>query len=323
MDEIKYLIGDSRKVLSRFDSKSVQSIYLDPPFNSSRKYRLTSCDKSIGFDDLFKTDEAYIKLIEPVLKESVRLLKDSGTLFFHISAEQMLIPHMLCAKYFPNVSPIFWKRSRSKNNTKKKLGACTDVIFRCTFSNSKFNMVYQELDEKYARDSYKNEDERGQYALGHICYTRTQAPDPIKRKDRYYTLINDGIEYTPKYGWRLSREDLNSLIDDGRVHFPSKSGSNPYKKIYKHESLGKPATDLWDDIHSLAMGTEERVYPTQKPTALLERLIKMSTDEGDLVLDPFAGSGTTGIVSRNLKRKCLLVDKNKQALRTFEQRLKS
>jgi|TARA_R110002020_G_scaffold83372_4_gene206510 DNA modification methylase len=316
-------LGDSRDLLKQVESESIQAIYFDPPFNSNRKYRLTSEDESVGFDDIFNSDEDYVSLVEPMVKECARSLKKDGSFFFHISADQMLIPNMICSKYFRKVQPIFWKRSRSKNNVKTKLGACTDVIFWCSHSEKpKFNMVYQPLDAYYAENSYKNKDARGNYALGHVCYTRTQAPDPIKTPSRYYELVHEGTTYKPQYGWRMSEENLKALVEDDRIHFPSKKG-NPYKKIYAHESKGKPSTDYWDDVHSIAMGSEERVYPTQKPVALLKRIIEMSTDPGDMVLDPVAGSGTTGVAASLLDRNYTLFDISEDAIEACKRRIKN
>ena len=316
----KIALGDSKELLMEVETESMQSIYLDPPFNSDRKYRLTSLDDSIGFDDVFGSDEEYISLIEPILKECARSLKKDGSLFFHISADQMLIPNMLCAKYFKKVQPIFWKRSRSKNNTKTKLGACTDVIFWCSHSDKpKFNMVYQPLDAYYAANSYNNKDSRGNYALGHVCYTKTQAPDRSTSK-RYYKLEHKGKTYEPQYGWRMSKEDLQKLVGDNRIHFPTRKGK-PYKKIYSHESKGKASTDYWDDLSSIAMGSEERVYPTQKPLSLMRRIIEMSTDKGDMVLDPFAGSGTTGVAASLLGREYTLFDISEDAIATTNRRI--
>lgn len=315
-------LGDSRVLLEQIQEESVQAVYFDPPFNSSRKYRLTSSEDSIGFDDIFETDDDYIKLIEPLVKESARVIKKDGSFFFHISADQMLIPHMVCSKYFKKIQPIFWKRSRSKNNTKSKLGACTDVIFWCSHSDKpKFNMIYQPLDSYYAENSYKNKDDRGNYALGHVCYTKTQAPDKSK-SDRYYQITHNNKTYNPTYGWRMSKEDLEALIADNRIHFPEKKG-NPYKKIYMHESSGKPSTDYWDDLHSIAMGSEERVYPTQKPVSLMKRIIEMSTDEGDIILDPCAGSGTTGVAASNTGRNYILFDISQDAIEACERRIKN
>jgi len=312
-------LGDSRDLLLELKEKSVQSIYFDPPFNSSRIYSLSTED-NLGFNDKFSSRDEYTALIEPMIKSMTKILKSNGSFFYHISAAEMLAAHYLCDKYFKRVQPIFWRRSRSKNNIKNKLGACTDVIFWCSnVDKPKFNMVYQPLDSYYFENSYKNNDSRGFYALGHLVYTKTQS---TKNIERLYSIEHEGRTYAPESGWRLSKEDLLSLIKDDRVHFPSKLKGNPYKKLYKHESPGKPCTDIWDDIHSIAQGSQPRLYPTQKPTALLERIIKMSTDEGDVVLDPVAGGGTTGVVASGLNRKFILFDKNEEAVEICKTRLK-
>ena len=251
--------GDALKLLKELDDSSTNCVYFDPPFNTGRVFRLAS-NSEIGFNDVWETDNDYVNLIEPVLVELKRVMKKDASLFFHISAAEMFIPEMLCRKHFKNVQPIFWKKSRSKNNIKKKLGATIDVIFWCCDNkNKKFNMVYQPLDAYYAENSYKNKDERGFYALGHLVNGRQRKST---NPDRLYSYTRDDRTWQPENGWRLSKEDLLSLIEENRVHFPKGKG-NLYRKIYKHESKGKPATDLWDDIHSIAQGGYSRVYPTK------------------------------------------------------------
>ena len=252
----KFVCADSREALKSIPHNSVDCVYMDPPFNSNATYRLNPSSE-LGFEDKFKDGESYTALVEPMLANISRILKKEGSLFFHISAAEMLIPQFLCNKYFKRVQPIFWKKSRSKNNVKNKLGATIDVIFWCSNSKKpKYNIIYQPLDEYYANNSYKNSDERGNYALGHVVYTATQK---TTNPDRLYSVVHEGVTYSPPTGWRLSQEDLQNLINDNRIHFPSKAGANPYKKIYKHESKGKPCTDLWDDLHSIAQGGESRV----------------------------------------------------------------
>ena len=318
MKEIK--LGDSRELLKGVATESVQCCYFDPPFNSDRNYfiKVGDSEEELGFEDKFKDDE-YVGLIEPMLVEIKRALKPDGSFFFHISASSLLIPLMLCQKHFERTQIITWKRSRSKNNIKNKLGACVDMIIWCSKDKKpKFNMVYQPLDEYYAKNSYKTKDNRGYYALGHIVYTASQR---TKNEKRLYSIEYNNKTYSPQNGWRMSKEDLEKLISEDRIHFPSKKGANPYKKIYKHESLGKPCTDLWDDIHSISQGSEKRQYPTQKPAKLLERIIKMSTSEGDIVLDPVAGSGTTGVTAQRMNRVYILFDKNPKSIEICKKRI--
>ena len=95
-----------------------------------------------------------------------------------------------------------------------------------------------------------------------------------------------------------------------------------YKKLYKHETKGKPLSNLWDDIHYITRTTQdERLYPTQKPATLLKRIIELSSDPGDWVLDPVAGSGTTGTAAQSLGRSTTLIDSNPEAIKIMRNRL--
>ena len=310
--------GDSLSLLNEVEKLTIQTIYFDPPFNTQKVWTLAPDDKT-GFSDIWESNQTYINFVEPLVKKCKEKLKENGSFFFHISAEQMLIPQMICNKYFKRVQPIFWKKSRSKNNVKNKLGTAIDVVFWCSkVLKPKFNRVYQELDSYYAENSYKNKDEKGNYALGHIVYTKTQKTE---NKNRLYSVEHEGVTYAPKNGWRMSEEKLKTLIKENRIYFPKKPNANLYKKIYKHESKGKPCMDLWDDIHSIAQGLEKRIYPTEKPEKLLERIIEMSSDEGDIILDPVAGSGTTGIVAKRMGRNYVLFDINPDAIKIMKSRI--
>jgi site-specific DNA-methyltransferase (adenine-specific) len=302
--------GDSLELLKSVEKNSIQTIYFDPPFNSGRDYKL-AVGSEIGFSDEWDSDSQYEAWIENFVILCKDTLKKDGTFFFHISAAEMFIPEKICRRNFKYVQPIFWKKSRSKNNVKKKLGATIDIIFKCSMAKQPcFNMVYQPLNEYYAKNSYKNKDSRGNYALGHLVNDKTRK---TTNKKRLYTFEIGDRSWTPSNGWRLSEEDLQALLDDERVHVP-KGKANLYRKIYKHESKGKPCTDLWDDIHSIAQGAKDaRKYPTAKPVPLLERIIKMSSNEGDIILDPVAGSGTTGVAAKNLNRNYILFDINTDA----------
>ena len=117
-----------------------------------------------------------------------------------------------------------------------------------------------------------------------------------------------------------TRQNLLFYLKKHFLVFQNKK-SNLYKKLYKDESPGKPCMNLWDDIYSITQGKEKRLYPTAKPVQLLERIIKMTTNEGDMILDPMSGSGTTGEACKNLNRKCILIDKNEEAIEIIKLRL--
>ena len=175
-------------------------------------------------------------------------------------------------------------------------------------------MVYQEKDKTYLENSFKNSDERGNYSLGHLVTEAT------KNSGYKYDIDVEGRNFNPPAGWRIKKEELEKLINDNRVHVPKTKKGNLYKKIYLSENPGKPCTDLWDDIHSISQGAELRNYPTAKPVKLLERLIQISTNEGDLILDPMCGSGTTGDAANNLRRNCILNDVNNKVVNIVKSR---
>jgi DNA modification methylase len=314
--DIEFRNADCLKELPNIVDGSIDTIYLDPPFDSNRIYKLSS-ESDVGFNDKWKEEE-YEHFIQEVLDLCFLKLKPTGTLFFHISAEKMFVPQKLLREKFTIIQPIFWKRCRSKNNVTSKLGATIDIIFKCNKSKkTKFRSVQQAKDEKYLANSYNHSDEeRGNYALGHLV------TEPSKKGYMYDYEFN-GILYQPKSGWRIKKEELDILKAENRLHIPKTKNSKLYKKIYLSENPGKPCTDLWDDIHSIAQGNELRKYPTAKPVGLLERIIQLSTDEGDLVLDPMCGSGTTGEACAKLNRKCILMDKNEEVKPILEARFAS
>lgn len=297
-----FIRGDCLEKLDDVADASITTIYLDPPFDSGRDYKM-SADDATGFSDTWKGDD-YKTFITQVIDKCVPKLTGDGTLFFHISADRMFIPETILREKFKNVTPIFWKKCRSKNNVKTKLGATIDIIFKCTNSKKpKFNVVYQSRNKKYLENSFNNTDARGKYSLGHLVTENT-------KKGYMYSFEFNGKVFNPISGWRIKKEELSKLRDDNRLHPPKTEKSKLYKKIYLHETEGKPCTDLWDDIHSIGQGSELRSYPTAKPVKLLERIVSISSDEGDMVLDPMCGSGTTGRACKNLNRKCILIDRN-------------
>jgi DNA modification methylase len=308
-DNVDLYIGDSFEISIK---NKFRMIYFDPPFNSDRDYKLNS-DSKLGFIDKW-TDVDYETFVSKNIDKLYDLLENNGTLFFHISSSCMYIPEKILRNKFKFVEPIFWKKCRSKNNVKHKLGSVVDIIWKCNkIQKCKFNLVTQEKDETYLKNSFKNEDNRGNYSLGHLVTENT------KKGYNYEIKIGDKT-YNPKSGWRIKESDLKKLIEEDRIHIPTKKDAKLYKKIYLHENPGKPCTDLWDDIHSISQGNEIRKYPTAKPIKLLERLIEITTDKGDYVYDPMCGSGTTAEASHNLNRKCIINDINPDIIEIVKSR---
>ena len=313
--EFSIQIADSIDHLAELEME-FQAIYLDPPYDLSRTHRYSAVLDGPEFKDTWDGDEYSIWLDRLVTACKSVLAKD-GTLFLHMSAEQSLVPEMILYKHFSKVEKIFWQKAHGKNTVKNKCGAVVDIIFMASSNKRKFNLVYIPLDGYYFENSYKQKDERGFYALGAIKHDKT-------RKGHFYTVTHPdtGETYDVPYGWRFPEEEMQRMISEDRIHFPKLKGATLYKKLYKHESKGKPLSNLWDDVHYITRtDQDQRFYPTQKPFKLLRRIIAISTDPGDWVLDPVAGSGTTGAAALSLGRNAYMIDINKDAEPIIQERL--
>lgn len=313
----QFILGDSLEVIKELDP-IYTVIYLDPPFCSGRDYKFSRFEKQHGFSDKW-SDGEYENWLDKLILECKSKLKKDGTLFFHISAELSQVPEKVLRRHFMKVEPIFWKKAHGKNTVKNKLGSVIDIIFKASNSNPKFNLLYVPLNEKYFENSYNNKDEHGNYALGSLRHDKT-------RSGYFYVIKKNGITYDAPYGWKITETKMNELIKQNRIHYSKpKSGTNIgtlYKKLYKHECKGKPLSNLWDDISYITRTVkDERLYPTQKPVELLKRIILLSSDKGDWILDPVAGSGTTGVAALQLGRNVTLIDINKDCEKIIKQRI--
>lgn len=312
----KYTVGSAFELLEK-DTNTYQCIYLDPPYASGRDYKFADKDENAAFTDKF-TPEKYKEWLSKLIGLCKKRLSKDGTLWFHIAAEYSFIPEQVLHDEFKEIEKNFWKKSHGKNTVKNKMGAVIDVIFRCYNSTPIFNLQYVPLDAYYFENSYRNRDDIGLYALGSLRFDKT-------RSGNNYEITNDGITYKAPYGWKVKKAEMERLISEKRIHFVppnDKREGNLYKKLYKAECKGKPLSNLWDDISYITRTQQDpRTYPTQKPLKLLQRIISISTNKGDLVLDPTAGSGTTGVACKTLGRHCRLMDINADAKKIFEKRL--
>lgn len=313
---VEYNVGNAFEILEK-DTRMYKCIYLDPPYASGRDYKFAEKDETAAFTDKF-TPEKYKEWISHLIALCKKRLTKDGTLWFHIAAEYSFIPEQVLQSEFKEVEKNFWKKSHGKNTVKNKMGSVIDIIFRCYNSTPIFNLQYVPLDAYYFKNSYRNKDERGLYALGSLRFDKT-------RSGNNYEIINDGITYTAPYGWKIRKEEMERLISENRIHFVQPNTNregNLYKKLYKTECKGKPLSNLWDDISYITRSQQDpRTYPTQKPLKLLQRIISISTNKGDLVLDPTAGSGTTGVACSTLERNCYLIDINEDAKKIFDKRM--
>lgn len=307
--EVKILHGDSITELSNHIQK-YNLIYLDPPYDTGRVFTISHSER-LGFDDCWSKNE-YIDWLDSLIQSCKARLESNGVLCLHISAENSFVAELVLNKHFKNINKIFWKRCHGKNTVKNKLGAVIDIIFECCDGKKKFNLIKIPLGETVW--AFKNKDTVGNYSLGALKHDKT-------RNGHHYTIEHDGVIYETKNGWKIEESKMHELIAQNRVHYSAKA-KMLYRKLYEHEHEGKPLSNMWDDIHSITRTTKDpRLYPTQKPYKLLERIISLYTDKGDWVLDPVAGSGTTGFVAKSMLRNVTLIDKNIDAIKIIKNRL--
>jgi len=342
-------LGDCLNVLrDNVPDESVDLIYNDPPFNSKRDYNIFFDDKEIqtqriAFEDTWtlkniqdslaelhtlKTDYLYFLLLTyqkvaphafPYLTmmslrilEMHRVLKPTGSFYLHCDPTMSHYLKTACDIIFGEKNyrnEISWKRSNPKSHTTNNIPNCRDIIFRYTKSDDfTFNKVFQPLEDDYVEKAYRYVDDSGRkYRLLPLLNPNDNRPNLT------YEFL--GV----KRVWRWTRERMQKAYEEGLV-VQLKEGSVPQYKKYLDESEGRTITNDWNDIDQ-ASGNESLGYPTQKPKALLERIIKASSNEGDTVLDGFSGCGTTVDAAEGLHRNWIGIDISPIAISLVKRRL--
>lgn len=293
--------------------QSFDLIYMDPPFGLQRDFKMLEQNgEEKGFSDNWESFDEYISWYADIINKSWNKLNKNGWIYLHnnfIGNALVLskVDKEIRDSFYTNIS---WKRSGPKNNIKNGWGNIVDSIMVMKKGNPYFEVEYTDLDPKYEKNSFKNKDERGYYALAKTTGEKSRPGRKFEYK-----------EYNPEYGWRVSEDMLIEMDKQNLLHF----GKNMiYKKIYLEDNKGVPVQNLWDDVYFISRSeTNKRKYPTQKPLKLLERIIKSSCPENGWVFDPFAGSGTTAIASQLLNRNCITCDINSQSIELVKNAIES
>lgn len=324
MSAVRYLetgvlhCGDNRRVLAEFPDECVDLIYLDPPFFSNRNYEVIWGDEEEvrSFEDRWEGGiHVYMEWMAQRLVELHRVLKRTGTMYLHCdpSASHYLkvrADGIFGGKRFLN--EIAWKRFSGKNDP-KRFGRSHDLILVYTKSAGyTWNVQYGPFEDDYVDDNYRyiEEGTGRRYRLSDLTANKPGG-------DTDYEW-HGAKPYKGRH-WAYSRDKMDQFNADGRIVF-RRTGMPVYKR-YLDEMPGVPLQDVWTDI-KLASGSRERVgYPTQKPEALLERIIAASSNAGDVVLDPFCGCGTTVAVAQRLKREWIGIDVSPTAVSVMKRRV--
>lgn len=353
--------GDNLHVLrEHIKDESVDLIYLDPPFNSKRDYSLLfknhegnfSDAQIVAFEDSWTwTDQtahefdeiitqskfpktaklidtlvetlgrndmsAYLVMMANRLIEMYRVLKSTGSLYLHCDSTashylKLVLDSIFGIQNYRN--EIIWKRTNAHNDATMRFSNITDtILFYAKSSKTKFNVIKVDLDQDYVNKFYKHKDDKGFFALDNLA----------NPKPNGYHYDYKGYK-PPANGWRCPIETMKKWESEGLIHFPENQSQRLRKKRYLTESSGMPISNFWDDIQNLQGSSAEKIgYPTQKPLELLKRIILASSNEGDVVLDPFCGCGTAVHASQLLKRYWIGIDITHLSVHLIEKRMKN
>ena len=314
--------GNSSNILADLEKNSVDLIYLDPPFFTNRKFEiLNSKKKKISFSDNWEYDiNKYLDFMNGIFNHSFRLLRKTGMLFLHCDYHashylKIELDKTFGVRNFRN--EIIWKRHNSQNNSKqgsKNFSRIHDTIFVYSKnSDHTWNHLYNDYSKNYIDKTYNRIDEKTgeRYALGDLS-----GPGGSAKGNPYFEF--KGF----KRYWRYNKEKMNLLFKAGKI-IQTNPETVPKIKRYLKNMNGIQMNDIWTDIPNEQTTNKKSIkYPTQKPQKLLDRIIRCSTKEGDIVLDPFCGSGTTLLTSSNLNRNWLGVDQNPESILVTKLRLK-
>ncbi len=352
----KLYFGDNLHILrTEFADECVDLIYLDPPFNSKATYNVLfreiegtpSAAQIKAFSDFWHWDEesartyhelvrnpeapptlvdilsgferflrhndlfAYLVMMSPRLRELRRVLKSSGSLYLHCDPTaghylKIIMDSIFGHKNFRG--EIIWKRTSAHSNA-KRLGNVHEKIFFYSKSDKfTWNPVYVPYDEAYIRTYYRYKDEEGR---------RFMSGDLVGHKG-----VNPEYEWRGiTRPWRYPKHRLDELDATGRIFWTR--NKFPRYKRYLEDMPGMPLQSIWTDIQPVVSWSKERLgYPTQKPVALLERIVKASSSDGHVVLDPFCGCGTTVDAAQGLGRKWIGIDITYLAINLVKNRLR-
>lgn len=314
------LCEDNLHALGGFPDECVDLVYLDPPFFSNRTYEVIWGDEAEvrSFADRWEGGiHVYLDWMEARLRHLHRILRPTGSLYLHCDPAAGHYLKVLCDGIFgmPNFrNEVVWERAKAKGDARKKFPANHDTLLVYGRSgHTYFQASYREPDDAYiARFRQDDHDGRGPYRLAPL-----DSPNP--RPNLRYPY--KGYQ-PPAKGWRVSREVMEELDADGRLAFPAQQGGRIARKHYLREQRGPKVGDVWTDIPPLQAASAERLgYPTQKPEALLERVIETSCPPGGIVLDPFCGCGTAVAVAEKLQRQWIGIDISAQAVEIIKLRL--
>jgi DNA modification methylase len=317
--------GDNLDQLRKLPDACIDLIYIDPPFNSNRNYEVFwgETREKRAFDDRHASTQAYIEFMRPRCVQLARVLKPTGSFYYHCDWHAAHYVKVMLDQIFGEnqfINEISWRRSGRRSSMQKIFRRAHDsIFFYCRSSDYTFNMEFEVHDETLLR-KYNQEDDKGRYQLVPLMGSGRRPGGETGKPWRGFDPNKRGRS---GMHWLTTHDKLEKYVEHGLVVFPSKPDGAPRLKYYLSQNKGVPLSDFWDDMDIInSMATEALGYPTQKPLALLERIINASSNKNDIVLDAFCGCGTALVAAENLGRQWIGIDISPTACRVMAKRLR-
>lgn len=319
------LAGDDRAPSMR---GKVDLIYIDPPFDSKADYRTkitllngnleqkpTAIEQFAYSDTWVNGTASYLGVLVPRLYLMRELLSDAGSLYVHVGPNVSSWVEVVFQEIFGSYASasISWKRVTAHGDSQRWGTVHDTILWRSKSENFIWNGQYEPYSQEYVQSKYTNKTPDGRlYRLDNLT-----SPNP--RPNMTYEWR--GCQ-PPEYGWRYELKTMERLYAEGRIELPRKPGGRPQLRRFLDEGDGVALGSVWTDIFPVNSQAKERLsYDTQKPEALIERIIKASSVEGSIVADFFVGSGTTAAVAERLGRRWIVSDLGKPACMITRKRL--
>lgn len=309
---------DNLERLASLPSDSVDLVYLDPPFFSNRVYEVIWGDEAEvrSFEDRWDGGiRHYVRWMRERAVELHRVLKPTGSLYLHCDPNashylKVMLDGIFGIGNFR--SEVTWLRTTAHNDAKRWSPNADNLLYYGKSNRVQWNPQHIPLSEDYVADKYRYAEPDGRrYGLWDMS-----SPNPRPN------LVYDWKGHEPpRNGWRYSEETMARLDSEGLIWYPDSKKKRPRMKKYLDERSGAVVGNVWTDISPINSQARERLgYPTQKPEALLERVLAASSNEGDIVLDPFCGCGTTVAVAERLGRQWIGIDISPTAIEIMRRR---
>lgn len=300
----QYMVGDNLDLLQGIPDQSIDLVYMDPPYNTGRDF--------FYFQDKIANFPEFMRLR---IRECHRVLKKTGNIVIHVEPRISHHIRFICDDIFGESNfknEIVWNSGGNAKN-KHQLGRNHDtIIVYGKSAKSKFYPLYKPYDEKY---------KKGLKMCAHhnMLYSTSAAHNSQPEVNPRPNLTYEWNGHVKQ--WYMTSDKMQELHDDHRLEY--NAAGIPRIKRFADEMEGIPVRDTWDDLSNIQQGEKTR-YATQKPVKLLERILALYSEPGDVCMDPFAGSGTLGRAILHMngtddekKRKYILLDINPEGKEVF------